>query len=174
MQQLTMLGKELRTIRKAANESLAQTAKALGIDRSHLNKIELGAYKPSLQLLNDILAHFSVEGIKANQLRDLLTRGPVEHVVVGGSEERNTAMAQETPVQQQPVGQVSLDPSKNPVVYTDSTFVSSTDYGLVLDVAQTVGGNPQQNFVVARIGMSFDHDKKLIEVMNDHLQKHER
>lgn len=169
-----MIGKEIRTIRKAANESLAETAEALGIDRSHLNKIELGAYKPSLQLLNTILAHFSVEGIKANQLRDLLARGPVEHVVVGSPGERSTDMAQQAPVQQQPVGQVSLDPAKNPVVYTDSTFVSSTDYGLVLDVAQTVGGNPQQNFVVARVGMSFDHAKKLIEVMNDHLQKHER
>jgi hypothetical protein len=73
-----------------------------------------------------------------------------------------------------PKGQINLDPAKVPVIYTDSTFVSSNDYGLVLDVAQTVAGNPQQHFVVARIGMSFEHAKKLLEVMNDHLQKHER
>jgi hypothetical protein len=73
-----------------------------------------------------------------------------------------------------PKGQINLDPSKVQVIYTDSTFVSSNDYGLVLDVAQTVAGNPQQHFVVTRIGMSFEHAKKLLEVMNDHLQKHER
>lgn len=75
---------------------------------------------------------------------------------------------------QRAAGQVNFDPSKIQVVYTDSTFVSSSDYGLVLDVAQTVAGNHQQQFVVARIGMSFDHAKKLVEVISDHLEKHER
>lgn len=68
--------------------------------------------------------------------------------------------------------QVAVNPLQTPVMYTDSIFVSSSDYGLVLDVAQTLGG--QQHNVVARIGMSFEHAKKLIETMNDNLQKYER
>lgn len=82
-------------------------------------------------------------------------------------------MSKEKPVEQ-PSNQVNIDPSKNSVLYTDSIFVSSTDYGLVLDIAQTVGGNKQNSFVVARVGMSFDHAKKLLEAISDNLQKHER
>jgi transcriptional regulator with XRE-family HTH domain len=173
MQQINVLGQELRSMRNSASESLLDTAKALGVDRTHLNKIELGSYKPSKKLLDEILAHFSVEGVKASQLRDLLKHGKVEHVVIGGFKEGDKGMNNELQTVQQP-NQVTVDPSKVQVVYTDSTIVSSSDYGLVLDVAQTVTGNPQQQFVVARIGMSFDHAKRLLEVINDHLQKHER
>ena len=169
-----ILGQELRNIRKEADQSLAEVSNALDIDRAYLNKIELGKHKPSLSLLNKILAHFSVDGVLANRLRDLLERGPVEHVVVDAfKKERSSDMPDAIKADQHP-GQIAMDPSKTQIVYTDSTFVSSSDYGLVLDVAQTVAGNPKQQFVVARIGMSFDHAKKLLEVMNDHLQKHER
>ena len=66
---------------------------------------------------------------------------------------------------------ISVDPSK-PTYYTDSIFINSSDFGLVIDFARKVG--PDQHFVVTSVGMSFDHAKKLVEVLNDHLQKHER
>jgi len=72
-----------------------------------------------------------------------------------------------------PGSQVMMDPTRVPVLYTDSVNVGSTDYGLVLNVAQFMPDGKQQ-FVVARIGMSFEHAKKLVEVMNNHLQKYER
>lgn len=174
MQQINVLGQEIRNYRKAAKQSLETTAGVLGIDRSHLNKIELGIYKPSEKLLNQIIAHFSVEGIKANRLRDLLTHGPVEHVVVEGIQRKEEMKETKSEITvEQPSVQVTIDPAKVQVLYTDSTFVNSSDYGLVLDVAQTAPGNSQQ-FIVARIGMSFEHAKKLVEVMNDHLLKNER
>jgi len=173
MQHINVFGLELREIRKSAGESLAITAAHLGIDRSHLNKVELGIYKPSSELLDKIIAHFSVEGKKARQLRDFIERGQVEHVVVGSEQGKGEVMQQNLAPQEQGV-QVTVDPTKVQILYSDSTFVSSSDYGLVLDVAQTAPGNPKQQFVVARIGMSFDHAKKLLEVINDHLQKNER
>lgn len=173
MQQINVFGHEIRLLRKKANESLVTTADQLGIDRSHLNKIELGRYKPSEELLDKIIAHFSVEGKKARQLRDFLERGPVEHVVVGGLEGRGKEMPQEAKIEN-PSLQVNVDPTKVPILYSNSVFVSSNDYGLVLDVAQTAPGSQNQQFIVSRIGMSFDHAKKMIEVINDHLQKNER
>lgn len=70
--------------------------------------------------------------------------------------------------------QITLDPTKVPVLYTDTVLVSSTDNGLVLDVAQSVGGNQAQLAVVTRVGMSAEHAKNLVTVLNDHLQKFER
>ena len=66
---------------------------------------------------------------------------------------------------------VNLDPNK-PTHYTDSVFINSSDFGLVLDFARRVGSD--QHFVVSSVGMSFEHARKLIEVLNDHLEKHER
>jgi len=173
MQRVNIIGQELRDLRKGAGESLSVTAGSLGIDRSHLNKIELGVYKPSEELLNKIIAHFSVEGIRASQLRDFLERGVVEHVIVDGPEGKGVSMEKGVK-SDKPAVQVNVDPAKVQVLYSDSIFVNSNDYGLVLDVAQNAPGTAQQQFIVARIGMSFDHAKKLLEVMSDHLQKNER
>jgi transcriptional regulator with XRE-family HTH domain len=173
MQQLNFLGKEIRKLRKETGQSLIKVSGSLNIERSHLNKIELGAYKPSLELLNRILDHFSVEGIKANQLRDLLQHGQVERMVVEGIERKDNKHMNQAVKKPEQVAQISIDPAANPVLFSDSILVSSSDYGLVLDVAQKVGNGPQHH-IVARIGISFDHAKKLLEVISDHIQKYER
>jgi len=172
MKTINILGSELRKLRKAASESLAVTAKAVDIDRSHLNKIELGAYKPSLEILNSLLAHFSVEGNKASQLRLMVTEPQVERLVVGSEEEKDHKDMQTPVPAKKPDVQVMFNPGQTPVLYTDSVFVTSNEFGLVLDVAQNIPGN-QQN-IVARFGMSFDHAKKLVQVMHNHLEKNER
>jgi hypothetical protein len=68
---------------------------------------------------------------------------------------------------------INIDAKNNPVLYCDSFFVGSTEYGITFDFAQRVGPTNQQQ-VVARVGMSFDHARKIIEVIQDHLEKHER
>jgi hypothetical protein len=68
--------------------------------------------------------------------------------------------------------QVNIDAKETPVLYCDNFFISSTNYGVTFDFAQQVGPSNQQ--VVARVGLSFDHARKIIEVIQDHLEKHER
>jgi transcriptional regulator with XRE-family HTH domain len=53
-------GSEIRVIRQAAGETLAQTAAAIRIDRSHLTKIELGQDRPSERIVQALLTHFAV------------------------------------------------------------------------------------------------------------------
>lgn len=68
---------------------------------------------------------------------------------------------------------VNIDAKETPVLYCDSFFVGSTDWGVTFDFAQRVGPTNQQQ-VVSRIGMSFEHARKVIEVIQEHLEKHER
>ncbi len=68
---------------------------------------------------------------------------------------------------------VNIDAKQTPILYTDSFFMSSNEYGLVLDFAQRVGPTSQQQ-VVARLGMSIAHAKKMIEAIQDHLERFER
>lgn len=57
---------------------------------------------------------------------------------------------------------MSVDPVRTPVLYADSIHIKSDKNGVVLDFAQQIGSSNQYN-VVARIGMSKDHAKDLIE-----------
>jgi transcriptional regulator with XRE-family HTH domain len=165
-------GSELRGIRKAAGETLVQTAIALGIDRSHLTKIELGQDRPTEQIVQAVFAHFSITGTQASRLwtlagftSELVTAKSYKIKESNDMSDENTAIIPSHPTN------VNVDPSK-PTYYTDSIFINSNDFGLVVDFARRVG--PEQHFVVTSVGMSFDHAKKLVEVLNDHLQKHER
>lgn len=76
-------------------------------------------------------------------------------------------------VKAQPEPKVTVDAARTPVFYTNSVFVASDDLGVVLDFAQKIGPTTDQN-VVARVGMSAEHAKRLVKVLNDHLEKYER
>jgi hypothetical protein len=77
----------------------------------------------------------------------------------------------QSPEQQQT--SINIDAKSTPVLYSDSFFISSNEFGVTLDFAQRVGPTNQQQ-VVSRIGMSVEHARKMIEVIQDHLEKHER
>ncbi len=69
------------------------------------------------------------------------------------------------PGQQLP-GSVNLNLDTTPVLYTDNVFMSTNEDGVVLDVAQRVGGTDQLR-VVSRIGMSRQHAKKLVQKLGE-------
>lgn len=171
MESTHTIGMSLRKLRKQRKESLEQTAKAVGVERSYLNKVELDKIHPSVKLLDKLIGHFSVEGNNATDLRQRAGHIPFP-IISGQSGKEGNYMADQSIVAPSASAQVNVNPLATPVLFTDSTFVSSSNYGLVLDIAQTVGG--QQHNVVARVGMSFDHAKKLIEIIQDHLEKNER
>ena len=58
--------------------------------------------------------------------------------------------------------EVNLNLDTTPILYTDNIFMSSNEYGLVLDIGQNVVGTKQLR-IVSRVGMSREHAKKFIE-----------
>lgn len=61
-------------------------------------------------------------------------------------------------------------PGNVPVLYTDLVLVSSDRMGLVLNFTQGFGPTHQKN-VVARLGMSREHAKSLLEALKKELEK---
>ena len=68
---------------------------------------------------------------------------------------------------------VNIDAAKTPILYTDNVLVTSNDDGVMLDFAQHIGPTKQHQ-VVARVGMSVAHAKKMLSTINEHLEKYER
>lgn len=55
---------------------------------------------------------------------------------------------------------INLNPENTKILYTDMIYINVNEDGTTLDVCQKVGPTDQFH-VVARIGMSRDHAKKL-------------
>jgi hypothetical protein len=62
---------------------------------------------------------------------------------------------------------VNLAADKVQILYTDSVFITSNNYGIDFNVAQSIDDKNQQ--IVVRIGMSKDHAKALLDVLGKHL-----
>lgn len=164
------LGKELRALRSKSLLNITVAAKAIGIDRSHLSKLENGHERPSIEVLNNIIRHYSLSRDEAFHLSTLA--GYRQGLVVeeqGGKGGINMNDNPSAPVQgENKVGlQVNM-PNNLAVLYTDSVFLTTNDYGIIFDFAQSVGPTNQQN-VISRLGMSKDHAKALLKVLAEKL-----
>lgn len=71
---------------------------------------------------------------------------------------------------QQSVGlNFNVDPFKTPILYADVVYTKSNDNGMVLDIGQQIGDTQQFN-IIARIGFSKEHIKRLIENLEAQLR----
>lgn len=57
---------------------------------------------------------------------------------------------------------IDLNPQMTPIFYTDNIFMTTNEDGVILNIGQRVG-NTDKMHVVARIGMSREHAKKVVE-----------
>lgn len=69
-----------------------------------------------------------------------------------------------------PEQQVSVNLDQTPILYTDNVMLTSNEDGIVFDFCQRLGSSPQVR-VVARIGMSREHAKKLLMVLTNQLEQ---
>lgn len=56
---------------------------------------------------------------------------------------------------------VNLNPEKTPILYTDNVFMTSHEFGIVIDFGQKLGPTTDTQ-IVSRIGMSREHAKKFL------------
>lgn len=67
----------------------------------------------------------------------------------------------------------TIDPARVQTLYSDIAAVVSTENGMTLQFAQHMTGSNTAN-VVASVGLSFDHARKIAEAINNELAKNER
>jgi hypothetical protein len=59
---------------------------------------------------------------------------------------------------------INLD--QTPILYTENIYMSTSEDGLTLDIAQKLVGTNQQR-IVARVGMSREHAKKFLKELGN-------
>lgn len=160
-------GNIIRSYRDKRGETITQAAKVMGMGRSYLSKLEHGHEQPSQKILSDLVSHYSLSKVEAIHLSELA--GYEGGVVAVNPIQRKEVFKMEK--KQIPKGKKFKEikvPDNIQVLYSDSVFVTSSQWGVVFDFAQNVGSTNTQN-VVARIGMSKEHARALMNVIQKRL-----
>lgn len=145
------LGQELLRIRKRIQESIAEVSGAVEITDEQLSTYEEGTIRPAEDILQLIISHFNLKDEESDALWDL-----------AGYEEKQPPLVQEDVYTQHPA--IMVMPMDSRIVYSDSYQVSINQYGVVMTFLQNNGQNVQQ-VPVARVGMSIDHAKRIVETL---------
>ncbi len=154
------LGKHLQQLREGRSETLAEVSGAVEIDIEQLTMYELGKARPSEDILLLLISHFATQEDEAMKLWEL----------AGYSDEKQTSLPNEIIVDAQ--NTVMVMPADARIAYTDMVHVMVNNYGVVLNFMQGAGPN-NQPLAVARLGMSKEHAKSVLEVLKRTLEKSE-
>ncbi len=167
MKMLKTFGNKIRAYRKKNGETITQAANTMGIGRSYLSKLEHSHEQPSQKVLSDLISHYSLSRVEAIRLSSLA--GYEGGVVAANPIQRKEVfkMTKKQIPEKKDFKEVKV-PDNIQVLYSDSVFVTSSQWGIVFDFAQNVGPTNRQN-VVARIGMSKEHARALMNVIQKRL-----
>lgn len=152
------LGSKLKDLRQLMKETLAEAAGAVEIGEDDLQRIEEGKERPSEEILMLLINHFGMKEDDAVQLWELAGYDSSEDIDdEGGSDGANATKTV--------LMAIAMDPR---VMYSDSVHVAGSKHGVVLSFMQPGGGN-LPNMPVARIGMSREHAKKFVALLQETL-----
>jgi len=143
------LGKQLKGLRDRVGESLAEASGAVEIDVKQLANFELGRARPNEDVLLLLISHFGVkddEAVKIWQLAGFdMNKIPASHMV--NNEPEN--------------GIASPDQR---ILFTDIVDVIVNNYGVVMNFMQS-GGSGKSPTSVSRVGMSREHAKSVLQIL---------
>jgi transcriptional regulator with XRE-family HTH domain len=147
------LGARLKNMREKLRESLAEVAGSVEIELDTLTEIEQGKHRPGEDILLLLISHFAVKEDEATKLWEL-----------AGYEKIDDATAMSIDESGDIKNSVVVMPVDARISYTDMAHVVANQHGVVVNFMQTNGpGN--QPLVVSRLGMSREHAKSLIELL---------
>lgn len=150
------LGNKLREIRKSLEESVPEVSGAVELESDIIERYERGETRPSEEVLSLLISHFDIKDEEADELYDLA--GYLEH--------SHDSM---DPAQPPTLVMVPMD---NRIIYTDSANVSVNNYGVVISFTQNGPHNQPQG--VARVGMSMEHAKSVLDVLTKTIEQAEK
>lgn len=154
------LGTRLKHTREKLQESLAEVSGAVEIDIEMLSAIELGSDRPSEDILLLLISHFGIKEDEATKLWELA--GYDEHQVPFVN------MVNEEDGSAKP--SVLVMPNDARINYSDMVHVMVNNFGVVMNFMQGAGPN-NQPMIVARLGMSKEHARSVLEVLQKTLDQ---
>jgi transcriptional regulator with XRE-family HTH domain len=154
-------GEVLKKLRSKAAKSSAEVSSAIEIDESRLQKYEAGEQRPTEDILLLLIQHFELQDDQATELWKLAGYS-------GEPEEDQYFINDESGGAQQIT--VGITPQDARIVYTDMIQVMVNNYGVIINFMQGAGPS-NQPLAVSRVGMSKEHARSVLEVLQKTLDQ---
>jgi transcriptional regulator with XRE-family HTH domain len=153
------LGIRLRKMRESHRESLAEVSGAVEIDIDALQRIEQGLELPPEEILLLLISYFGLKEEEAVKLWELASydRQQLSSITSSSNDEKGTLVT---------------TPGDARITYTDMVHVVANDYGVVMNFVQGNGPNGHP-MIVSRVGMSREHAKSVLDILQKSLAKNE-
>lgn len=149
-----LLGERLQGFRKKSRETIPEVSGAVELETDIIAAYERGETRPSEDVLDLLIRHFDIEDDEADELWEL----------AGYSDSTSAGDMPAMPT-------LVMIPTDNRIVYTDTANVTVNNYGVVMNFMQNgQGGQPA---AVARVGMSLEHAKSVLEVLGKTIKQAE-
>ncbi len=152
------LGKYLKDLRTRANESLAEASGAVEIDVRELAGYELGKKRPTEDVLLLLISHFGAKDEEAVKLWEMAGYGMEKIPASRMANSESSASQPATPI--------------NQILFTDIVDIMVNNYGVVMNFMQ--GGASNSTNSVARVGMSREHAKSVLKILEHTLSQTEK
>jgi hypothetical protein len=148
------LGQKLRAARVRQKRTVAEASGAIEINEDTLKGIELGQERPAEDTLLVLISYLGIKEDEASQMWELAGYNQAEDEPAA---DINQSLAM-------------IMPGDLRVVYTDMVHVMVNDFGVVMNFLQGAGPN-NQPLAVARIGMSKEHAKSVLDILSKSLKQ---
>jgi len=153
------LGAHLKRARQKRSETIAEVSGAVEIDLDALADIEYGKQRPSEDILLLLISHFALKDEEADRLWHLAGYNLLDSL---SPLDVSSDMPQV----------VMVMPFDARIAYTDMVHVVANNYGVVMNFMQSAGP-ANQPLAVSRIGMSKEHARSVIEILQKTLDQAE-
>ncbi len=150
------LGQKIRAARVKQKRTVAEASGAIEINEQLLKDVELGKQRPEEDTLMVLISYLGIKEDEATKLWEMAGYG--KHDPDGDiASEINQSMA-------------TIMPNDLRVIYTDMVHVMVNDFGVIMNFLQ--GGGPgNQPLAVARIGMSKEHARSVLDILSKSLEQ---
>ncbi|MDQ3123415.1 MAG: helix-turn-helix domain-containing protein [bacterium] len=152
----SQFGNRLKELRLKTKESVLEVSGAVELDSEIVLRFEQGIDRPSEDILLLLINHFGIQDEEADELWDLAGY--------------NQPHAQNVPDMTQ-LPTLVVVPNDSRIIYTDTANVTINNFGVVMNFMQN--GINNQATSVARVGMSIEHAKSVLEVLGKTIKQAE-
>lgn len=156
---LESFGSRLKEIRTKAKESVIDVCGAVEVDETFIKDIEAGKRQPTEDIVLLLISHFALKEEDALRLWELAgyDQSKTGTSSIASDAEGNTQKAYVT------AGDVRI-------LYTDMVHIKSNNHGVVINFLQNLGAE-DHTMAVSRVGMSHEHAKTLLKVLQQTLKQ---
>jgi transcriptional regulator with XRE-family HTH domain len=153
------LGSRLRRLREQVKESLDEVAGAVEIATRDLEDFETGLRRPSEDILDLLISHFSMKKPEADKL----------WILAGYEAPQETLDDLDSALPDQPT--IVVVPMDNRISYTDLAHVVANKEGVVVNFLQSSGaGTDTKPMIISRLGMSKEAAESLLHQLQHGLK----